>query len=299
LYINPSYVLAEYGVDWARVERLVSTQGYAVILTNGAQYTGTIEKTGEEGEAAARFKISPQGAAVSVGPNEVVSIRQVEKGFWNQQTGSINVGFNFTQGNSSSQLSISADTEYRRERAWFHLDGSAVFDGQSRQRTSRYTTNFTYNRFLKGRWYTGTIINMLRSDQQELALRASLGEGLGRDFVRTNRTYLSGIAGVMFTNEKYFETSGMEPRTKNGEAVLGLTFSTYRFSTTQLTSQTYLYPNLSTPGRYRIGTNFNVKLEIARNLKWNFGIYENFDSRPPVNAPRNDAGFSTSLGWSF
>ena len=148
-------------------------------------------------------------------------------------------------------------------------------------------------------WYTGTILNLLRSDQQELRLRASLGEGIGRDLVRTNRTYLSAIGGVMFTSEWYVPGSGLQPHTRNAEAVAGLTFSTYRFSTTQVTSETYVYPSLSTPGRVRVSTNASLMFEIARNLKWSFSVYENFDSQPPINAPRNDSGVSTSLGWTF
>jgi len=81
--------------------------------------------------------------------------------------------------------------------------------------------------------------------------------------------------------------------------VVGLTFSTYRFKYTQVSNQTYLYPNLSTPGRIRISTTSYLKFRLARNLDWIFSVYENFDSEPPINAPRNDAGVSTSLGWTF
>jgi hypothetical protein len=299
LYVNPSYALAAYGVDWAEVERVESKDTYTVVLTNGERYTGTIERTPAKGEATANFKISPSGSPVAVKSNEVAIVRPVEEGFWKHQTGSINAGFNFTQGNSSAQLSISGNTDYRQEKYSLHLDGSATFSSQAKTQTARYTTNFYYNRFFRVPWYTGTILNLLRSDQQELRLRASLGEGIGRDLLRTNRTYLSAIGGVMFTSEWYVPGSGLEPHTRNAEAVAGLTFSTYRFSTTQVTSDTYVYPSLSTPGRVRVSTNANLMFQVARNLKWYFTVYENFDSHPPVNAPRNDAGVSTSLGWTF
>jgi hypothetical protein len=87
--------------------------------------------------------------------------------------------------------------------------------------------------------------------------------------------------------------------TRNAEAVAGLTFSTYRFSITRVTSETCVYPSLSTPGRVRVSTNASLMFEIARNLKWNFSVYENLDSQPSNNAPRNDSGVPTSLGWTF
>ena len=45
LYIDPPYVLAAYGVDWTKVERVESKQAFTVVLTNGERYTGRIEKT--------------------------------------------------------------------------------------------------------------------------------------------------------------------------------------------------------------------------------------------------------------
>jgi hypothetical protein len=299
LYINPPYVLASYGVDWTKVERIESKDTYTVVLTSGQRYTGRIQRTAVKDEDAVNFKISSNGSPVAVESNEVATVRPVEEGFWPQQTGSINAGFNFTQGNSSAQLQISGNTDYRQEEYSLHLDGSATFSSQAKTQTARYTTNFYYNRFFRIPWYTGTILNLLKSDQQELRFRASLGEGIGRDLVRTNRTFLSAIGGAVFTAEWYQPGSGLKPRDQNAEAVAGLNFATYRFSKTEVTSDTYVYPSLSTPGRVRVSTNANLMFEVARNLKWYFTLYENFDSHPPVNAPRNDAGVSTSLGWTF
>jgi hypothetical protein len=42
-----------------------------------------------------------------------------------------------------------------------------------------------------------------------------------------------------------------------------------------------------------------VTLEIVHNLFWKLSVCENFDSRPPTNAPKNDFGVTTSFGWKF
>src|SRR5215472_2989266 len=57
LYINPSYALASYGVDWAEVERVESKDTYTVVVTSGERYTGTIERVPAKDEATANFKI--------------------------------------------------------------------------------------------------------------------------------------------------------------------------------------------------------------------------------------------------
>jgi hypothetical protein len=59
---------------------------------------------------------------------------------------------------------LSGNTACRQERYSLHLDGSATFSTQAKTQTARYTTNFYYNRFFRVPWYTGTILNLLRSD---------------------------------------------------------------------------------------------------------------------------------------
>jgi hypothetical protein len=101
------------------------------------------------------------------------------------------------------------------------------------------------------------------------------------------------------SRERYNPLSGLEPLSTSAEALLGVDFSTFRFKVFDLTSQLKVFPSLSTLGRIRLGSESNVSWEFIRNLYWNLRIYENFDSKPPVNAPKNDFGVTTSLGWKF
>jgi hypothetical protein len=64
--------------------------------------------------------------------------------------------------------------------------------------------------------------------------------------------------------------------------VFGIFASKFAFKTLQFTGQAVVYPN-----------------ELVRNLYWKMSIYENYDTRPPVSAPKNDFGASTSVGWKF
>jgi hypothetical protein len=107
------------------------------------------------------------------------------------------------------------------------------------------------------------------------------------------------IAGVDYSHERYFAQPGTAPVRNNAESLVGLTFSTFRFRTVAVNSQLLLFPNLTDPGRVRLSSQSNLQIELARNFSWNFQLYENVDSRPPVNAPKNDLGITTSLGWKF
>jgi hypothetical protein len=107
------------------------------------------------------------------------------------------------------------------------------------------------------------------------------------------------LGGLVYTHEDYFAEPGIEPVRSNGESFLGLAFSTFRFRSMDISSNALVFPSLTDPGRVRLSTQSNLRIEIVRHLFWDFSLYENFDSRPPINAPRNDVGITTALGWKF
>ena len=143
------------------------------------------------------------------------------------------------------------------------------------------------------------LFSALKSNQQDLDLRTTYGGGFGRRLVRTSKTALYVIGGGVYTHESYFPQAVPEPIRNNGEALLGFEFSTFRFKTLDINSQASLFPSLSDPGRVRFSSQSNLNIEIVRNFYWSLQVYENYDSRPPVNAPKNDSGVTTSLGWKF
>lgn len=76
-------------------------------------------------------------------------------------------------------------------------------------------------------------------------------------------------------------------------------YSTYRFTKFQFSLELGAFPSLTSAGRVRVVAQSDFKREIARNLNLIFSLYENYDSHPPVNAPKNDFGTSMSIGWTF
>ena len=139
---------------------------------------------------------------------------------------------------------------------------------------------------------------MLRSDQQSLDRRITTGGILGRNIRQTERTRFSIFGGVAATREKYSAVVGT-PRATNADAIAGMDFATFRFTTTDVTTRFSLFPSLTTPGRMRMQLTSDLRIKIASDLYWGFHVYENFDSKPPVRADKNDLGISTSVGWKF
>lgn len=87
---------------------------------------------------------------------------------------------------------------------------------------------------------------------------------------------------------------------KESDAQLLMQYTKYAFTKFQFTVQSGAFPTLTTPlGRVRLSIQSSLKRDLWKNVKVLFSVYENYDSRPPVQAGKNDFGTSTSIGWTF
>jgi putative salt-induced outer membrane protein YdiY len=235
-----------------------------------------------------------------VSPFEVIAVGQRESSLWNQLTGSVNYGFGFSSGNKQANSSLAADVAFRTTKNSVQLATSSQFESQTNaESTNRITFDSQYARMLINHWLAAGLFSLLKSNQQDLQLRSTYGAGIGRKLVQTDRTSFTLIGGAAYSHEDYVPEPGFQPIHNNAESLLGVTFSTFRFKTLNLKSQTLLFPSLSDPGRLRLSSQSNLRIELIRNFNWNLQLYENYDTRPPINAPKNDLGVTTSIGWTF
>ena len=143
-----------------------------------------------------------------------------------------------------------------------------------------------------------SIGDFLHSSQQNLDLRSTLGGGYGRYWIRTSQNQLRWVAGAVYTHETFTSTAA-QPTNQNVEGFLGIQYQLLRFDRYRLQSQLYSFPGLSDPGRIRLTTKTIFSIKLHNNFHTNFTFWDNYDSRPPVNAKKNELSISSGLGWSF
>jgi hypothetical protein len=139
--------------------------------------------------------------------------------------------------------------------------------------------------------------DLLKSDEQQLALRATLGGGAGKILKRTEASRIVVVGGAVWIHERY-ETGGT-PVFNSADAMAGAILEYFRFKTTNLSATVFAYPGLSDIGRVRVDSKAAIKYELIKNLYLNFSVYINYDSRPPRPTSKSDYGASSSIGWSF
>lgn len=299
LSIKADYMAEAVRLDWARIERLESKSTFIISTVDGKLFTSIMRLLPGNSDEIPNFVITSASGELRVPKLDVIRIVPVEPGFWRRLEGSIDFGLSFTSGNDQYQTDLNATATYRTGDNSFTASIASTFSGQPQgTSTTRKEFAFDYRKQLSQRYYVGALFDLLQSDQQSLNLRTSVGGLIGRNIHQTERSRLSLFAGLVGTRENYSSDLG-KPETTNADALAGIDVNVFHFKTVDISSRFSLFPSLTTPGRMRMQTTSNLNIKIAKDFYWGFHLYENFDSKPPVRADKNDLGISTSLGWKF
>ncbi len=301
LFIKVEYVAGEtVALDWLQVEKVESIARYRVRLQDGTELTGVIEKVPEEEAPREDFRIEEAGAHARVSAPEVVEIQLQKRSFWRQLKGSIDLGQSYTSGNGQSQFNIDATAQYRSPKYLLQGALNTSVSGQSDgDKTNRQEVSFLGGRFLSRNDLAFGYLDFLHSDQQSLDLRTTLGGGYGRYLLNSNRSQLTLVGGLVFTKEQYDPSAGLEPRKQNMEGLIGLRYATFRINKAEFDTSFFLFPGITDSGRIRSSLNSSLTLKLVHDFHLKFNFWDTYDSRPPVNAKKNELGVSTTFGVSF
>ena len=299
LYIETDYVAGNVGLDWNQVHSVQSTATYRIVLNNGTRLEGKIEKVAGEQAKDHDFLIQEATEEVQIASDTVVSIDTKKLTFWRQLQGSIDLGYSFSSGNSQTATNVNTDAAYRTTAWEAGTSYDSTFGGQAgASKTNRQDLQTTFAKYLNRNSYLMALSDFLHSSQQDLTLRTTIGGGYGHYFKRTANTNFSWIAGVAVIDEK-FDTTANQPSDQQAEVLLGLQYSVVRFKVGDFTAQLLAFPGLSDTGRVRVTTNNALNIKLVNNFHLTFTFWDNFDSRPPVAAKRNELGVSSGIGYSF
>lgn len=301
LFIEVEYVAGEtVAVDWLQVAKVESIARYRVRLQDGTQLTGTIEKVPEEEAPREDFRIEEAGARARVSAPEVVEIQIQKRSFWRQLKGSIDFGQSYTSGNGQRSFNVDATAKYLSTKYLMQGSLNAAISGQTGgSKTNRYEFSFLGGRFLSRNDLAVGVADFLRSSQQSLDLRTTVGGGYGRYLINSNRTQFVAIGGLVFTKELYSPSAGLDSHKQNVEGLIGLRYATFQINKAEFETGFALYPGITDSGRIRSNLNSSLTLKLVHDFHLKFNFWDTFDSKPPVNAKKNELGVSTTFGLSF
>jgi putative salt-induced outer membrane protein YdiY len=299
LYVETDYASGNIGLDWNQVESVQSTATYRIVLNNGERLEGKIEKRPVEKPETQDFLIREVTEEVLVPSEAIASIDTKKPTFWRELQGSIDFGYSFTSGNSQSSLNADTSAAYQTPGWKVETSFDSTFSGQpGASNTNREELQATFTKFLNRNSFVAVLSDFLHSSRQDLILRTTLGGGYGRFLRRTTNGNLAWLGGIVYARES-FGTSAGNPSDQSMEAVVGLQYNYVRFNFGELNSEMRAFPGLTDSGRLRVTTNNSVTIKLRNNFHLAFTFWDNFDSRPPATAKKNELGTSTGIGWSF
>jgi putative salt-induced outer membrane protein YdiY/sRNA-binding regulator protein Hfq len=299
LYVKTDYVDDKIALDWRQVQGVESTAEYQITLVNGLRVTGKIKRFSKAPSADQEFLITSTSGNRYFPASAIAEISTQKDTFWRQLTGSVDAGYTFTSGNSQTTFNTDALATYTNPKWTASTALASSFNGQSdASKTNRIDGSLEVARFLSHNSYLGGLNDYLHSSQQDLNLRTTLGGGYGRYWIRTSTTTFRWLTGAVYTWESFSTVSG-QPNDSNVEAFVGGAYDSYRFKFGEIHLGANLFPGLSDFGRVRLTTNNSLRIKLVNNFYFTMAFWDNFDSRPPSTAKKNELGISTSIGWSF
>ena len=308
-HITGDIVSLEYGVltlktdkagtvyiEWPSVRSVSSKFAFGVERRGGAKFYGVVTTSSD----GATLVVGSGEAAVPVPMQDVDRISRFSWSFWNRIHGNLAIGFTYTKTGDTTVGSLNFDSHYRSTA----IDASLSLDANT-TRTSSGEDSFRallsgFVTFLRpSRNFWGLVGSLERDQALGIDARLTGGAVVGRRFVQLPITELTGIAGVVVSQES---VTGKYEDKASLEGVLGAYWRVFKFTDpkTHLTLGAFLYPSFSESDRYRANGSLSLTRELIGDFTVGLTGYLSADTHPPdATAAKSDYGLTFNLGYEF
>jgi hypothetical protein len=288
--------MSTLSIEWPAVRSLASKFEFAIERRDGTKYHGVIA-TSEDG---ADLVVQSEHGTVSIPVGEVERISRFSSRFWQRINGGLSVGFSYTKSSSIQVSNVNFNANYRSTR----IDSSLTFSSNTTKDSSGSTTDrqllSTGVQFLQqSRNFWGLLGSLERDQTLGIDARLVAGAGIGRRFLQTSFSEVTGVAGLVGTEEWIVGES--KPRA-SVEAVVGGSWQVFRFiePKTRLNLSLYVFPSLTESGRYRSTGDLGLTHKFPHDITVGLTGYLSYDNQPPeAGAAKSDYGVTFNLGYTF
>ena len=288
--------MSTLSIEWPAVQSVTSKFDFAIERRDGTKYHGVIATTAD----GADLMVESAEGAIRIPMQEVERVSRFSPEFWDRINGALAVGFSYTKSSAIQVGSVNFNANYRSTA----VDSNLAFSANTTKDSSGKTTNrallTTGVQFLQqSRNFWGLLGSLERDQALGIDARLIGGAALGRRFVQSDFTELTGIAGLVATEEWIVD----DPSSKTSlELVLGGTWQVYKFiePKTRLDLGLYVFPSLTESGRYRSTGNLALTHKFPHDITLGLTGYLSYDNQPPdPTAEKSDYGMTLNVGWTF
>jgi len=282
-------------IEWNKIQALTANGLFEVEDLGGRLYFGSLSPGVDEGD----LDIVGLSGTSTVNLLFVARIQQLKTSFWKRLSGSLDAGFSHTSSSSLTQFNLDGRLTFRRPTFQVQATASSIITSQPDvDDTQRASADLGYVRFRGNRQVLFGLLSAERNRELGFDLRAGVRGGWGRYLLRRQGSEFLTALGLSVNREIPVDGE----RTTNLEAVLGLDWAKYAYSSpkTDLEVRVFVFPSLTSWGRWRFEADARVKQELFKDFYLTLKGYESFDSDPATaGAAKNDWGVTLGVGYSF
>jgi len=294
--VKTPYSDKDFAIKWHRIKEIYTDTYFLITLSDGSRYSGTLQSK-EPGRATI---LTDSGRSIDINIIDIVFLDDMEKGFWNQLSFSIEVGLDLTKANNFKQFSTRSSLGYTAKRWNANATFNTLFSRQDSTENIQRTDGGISFRYLMPRdWYPLVSVGFLSTTEQKLDLRTTVMGGMGKFVIHTNKTYWSFTGGLNINNEN-FSTADTQDR-QSLEVFVGTELNMFNIGDLDFLTNLITYPSLTESGRWRVDYNIETKYEMwfDDDFYIKLGFSFNYDNQPTEGASDLDYVFQTGFGWEW
>ncbi len=313
--IFKSDTLGEVTVPASNIQSLSTTVPAVAILKNGKTVEGYLH-LGAKGQW---MLLPTQTNVPSVNTFTVIypvaTFHQYQKTStsipWRNWHGSANGGYGLQTGNTQARtLTATVDATRKQpdilgiDETWrtkFFLSSLLAHTKDNLTGASvssnTFSTTIRQDRLFDDGNYVFVFGQFDHIQPESIRGRETVGGGYGRDIIHTSKTTFSVLGGLTFVNTNFL-TAGA-PSQQSAELLVGEQFSTQFLKAVHLTHYVNFYPNLSQTGQYFFNTQTSLSIPLFKKLSFQISFIDFYLSNPPTGSLKNNATFSTGIGYNF
>ncbi len=310
LTIEPPYSDSDFKIEWEKIKVMKATKRYLISLSKGQKINGTFRST-EDGKI---FIDNKKGADITVDPNEIVFIKEVNDSFSSRLSANIDFGFTLTKANNQRQLNGNFRMGYLADKWTINLYLNSLISTQNDiAKIERNDAGLGYSYFLPKDWYLLADLTLLSNTEQSLDLRTTGKIGFGNFVIHNNNSYWANSVGGAYNNETFSPvvnpddgTTSTTPNRNSFEGFISTELNSYDIGDLDLLTNLTVYPTIvrdeaTEPGRIRADFKIQAQYDdmFIKGFYVKVGFILNYDNRPVEAGREVDYIFTTGFGWSW
>jgi len=293
LTMETPYSDSDFTIDFDKVTEMKIQKLCFVILTGGRRLTGYLRS--ENPNEFTFTDLVGNKAVYKI--RELVVLDELDDAFWKRIRGHIDVSYNLTKANNTSQLTIGGGLSYRGPKWLSSAKINALNSNQDNtDQISRTDINGELQRTLARNWYLLSNLSYLSNTEQSLDARYSIRAGGGRYLALTSKLAWGLNTGLNYNIENFSDTTADREST---EFFIGTSIDMFDYKDWRLKSILNVFPSLSESGRWRVDYNLDIKWDLPLDFYIKTNLQFNYDNRAAATGTNFDYIWTSGVGWSF